>query len=47
MTYPETTDTDIKENVYFEAENASGQSIDVSIDTDWTEIPLSEVPELQ
>jgi len=35
------------ENVYFEAENASGQSIDVSIDTDWTEIPLSEVPELQ
>jgi len=34
------------ENVYFEAENASGQEIDVSIDTDWTEIPLEEIPEL-
>jgi hypothetical protein len=34
------------ENVYFEAENSSGQTIDISIDTDWTEIPLDEVPEL-
>jgi len=34
------------ENVYLEAENASGQEIDVSIDTDWTEIPLEEIPEL-
>jgi len=34
------------ENVYFEAENNSGANIDVSIDTDWTEIPLEEIPEL-
>jgi len=34
------------ENVYFEAENTSAQQIDVSIDTDWTEVPLEEVPEL-
>jgi len=34
------------ENVYFEAENISGGTIDISIDTDWTEIPLEEVPEL-
>lgn len=34
------------ENVYYEATNVSEQSIDISIDVDWTEIPLEEIPEL-
>ena len=34
------------ENVYYEATNVAGQDIDISIDTDWTEIPLEEIPEL-
>jgi hypothetical protein len=34
------------ENVYYEATNVSEQPIEISIDVDWTEIPLEEIPEL-
>lgn len=34
------------ENVYFEATNLSADQEDITIDVDWTEIPLTEVTEL-
>ena len=34
------------ENVYFTATNVSADVEDITIDIDWTEIPLEEVPEL-
>jgi hypothetical protein len=34
------------ENIYFEATNLSADQEDITIDVDWTEIPLTEVTEL-